>query len=109
MIMTMGGMNTCTRGYVKSTSFLLSNISWRISSATRHSGCKALKTTRLRCSVYNIIGSATLILNEPHSRASHVASFGVVVHPDFQRKGLGKQLIAALEQIARDKAIKKIE
>jgi GNAT superfamily N-acetyltransferase len=57
----------------------------------------------------NIVGSATLILNEPRSRASHVASFGVVVHPDFQRKGLGKRLIAALEQIARDKGIKKIE
>jgi GNAT superfamily N-acetyltransferase len=56
-----------------------------------------------------IIGSATLILNEPQSRASHVASFGVVVHPDFQRKGLGKQLIAALEQLALDRGIKKIE
>jgi GNAT superfamily N-acetyltransferase len=56
-----------------------------------------------------IIGSATLILNEPQSRTSHVASFGVVVHPDFQRKGLAKHLIAALEQIARDQGIKKIE
>jgi len=56
-----------------------------------------------------IVGSATLILNEPQSRASHVASFGIAVHPDFQRKGLGKQLIAALEQTARDRGIKKIE
>jgi GNAT superfamily N-acetyltransferase len=56
-----------------------------------------------------IIGSATLNLNEPQSRAFHVASFGVAVHPDFQRKGLGKQLIDALEQIARDRGIKKIE
>ena len=56
-----------------------------------------------------IIGSATLILNEPQSRASHVASFGIAVHPDFQRKGLGKQLIAALEQTAHDRGIKKIE
>jgi GNAT superfamily N-acetyltransferase len=56
-----------------------------------------------------IIGSATLNLNEPQSRAFHVASFGVAVHPDFQRKGLGKQLINALEQIARDRGIKKIE
>jgi L-phenylalanine/L-methionine N-acetyltransferase len=67
------------------------------------------KVTLLSLYKDNIIGSATLILNEPHSRASHVASFGVVVHPDFQRKGLGKQLIAALEQIARDQGIKKIE
>jgi GNAT superfamily N-acetyltransferase len=56
-----------------------------------------------------IIGTATLILNEPGSRASHVASFGIAIHPDFQRKGLGKRLIATLEQIARDRGIKKIE
>ena len=56
-----------------------------------------------------IIGSATLIMNEPQSRAAHVASFGVAVHPIFQRKGLGKLLIVALEQIARDRGIKKIE
>lgn len=56
-----------------------------------------------------IIGSATLNLNELHSRASHVASFGIAVHPDFQRKGLGKQLIAALEQTAHDLGIKKVE
>jgi len=56
-----------------------------------------------------IIGSATLIMNEPQSRAAHVASFGVAVHPAFQRKGLGKLLIVALEQIALDEGIKKIE
>ncbi len=67
------------------------------------------KITLLSLLEDKIIGSATLILNDPQSRASHVASFGVVVHPDFQRKGLGKRLIAALEQIARDKGIKKIE
>ena len=67
------------------------------------------KVTLLSIYKDNIVGSATLILNEPRLRASHVASFGVVVHPDFQRKGLGKRLIAALEQIARDKGIKKIE
>jgi GNAT superfamily N-acetyltransferase len=67
------------------------------------------KVTLLSLYEDKIIGSATLILNEPQSRASHVASFGVVVHPDFQRKGLAKQLIAGLEQIARDQGIKKIE
>jgi GNAT superfamily N-acetyltransferase len=67
------------------------------------------KVTVLSLHKDKIIGSATLNLNEPQSRSSHVASFGVAVHPDFQRKGLGKQLIAALEQIARDQGIKKIE
>jgi GNAT superfamily N-acetyltransferase len=56
-----------------------------------------------------IVGSATLILHDPQSRAAHVASFGVAVHPAFQRKGLGKLLIVALEQIALDQCIKKIE
>jgi GNAT superfamily N-acetyltransferase len=56
-----------------------------------------------------IVGSATLIVHDPQSRAAHVASFGVAVHPAFQRKGLGKLLIVALEQIALDQGIKKIE
>jgi GNAT superfamily N-acetyltransferase len=56
-----------------------------------------------------IIGSATLILNDPKSRAAHVASFGIAVHPDFQRKGLGKRLILALEEKAREQGITKIE
>jgi len=56
-----------------------------------------------------IIGSATLIMNDPQSRAAHVASFGVAVHPAFQRKGIGKLLIVALEQIALEQGIKKIE
>jgi len=56
-----------------------------------------------------IIGSATLIMNDPQSRAAHVASFGVAVHPAFQRKGVGKLLIVALEQIALEQGIKKIE
>ncbi len=56
-----------------------------------------------------IIGSATLVLNDPKSRAAHVASFGIAVHPDFQRKGLGKQLILALEEKALEMGITKIE
>jgi RimJ/RimL family protein N-acetyltransferase len=56
-----------------------------------------------------IIGSATLIMNEPQSRAAHVASFGIAVHPAFQQKGLGKRLVVALEQIALAQGIKKIE
>jgi len=67
------------------------------------------KITLLSTHKDKIIGSATLILNEPQSRSCHVASFGIVVHPDFQRKGLGKQLLAALERVARDQGIKKIE
>jgi GNAT superfamily N-acetyltransferase len=67
------------------------------------------KVTLLSFHKDKIVGTATLILKEPKSRDSHVASFGVAVHPNFQRKGLGKQLIAALEQIARDQGIKKIE
>ncbi|MGZ4846402.1 MAG: N-acetyltransferase family protein [Halobacteriota archaeon] len=56
-----------------------------------------------------IVGTATLIMNDPESRAAHVASFGVAVHPAFQRKSLGKLLIVALEQIALEQGIKKIE
>jgi GNAT superfamily N-acetyltransferase len=67
------------------------------------------KVTLLSTHKDKIIGTATLILNEPQSRASHVASFGIAVHPDFQRKGLAKQLLVALEQVARDRGIKKIE
>jgi GNAT superfamily N-acetyltransferase len=56
-----------------------------------------------------IIASATLILNDPRSRSAHIASFGIAVHPAFQKKGIGKILITALEEVARDKGITKIE
>ena len=73
------------------------------------SAFNANKITLLGLRQDKIVGSATLIMHEPQSRAAHVASFGVAVHPAFQRKGLGKKLIEALEQIAMDRGIKKIE
>ncbi len=56
-----------------------------------------------------IVGSASLILNDHHSRSAHTASFGVAVHPAFQKKGLGTALVTALEEIARDSGVEKIE
>ncbi|MGZ4935385.1 MAG: N-acetyltransferase family protein [Halobacteriota archaeon] len=56
-----------------------------------------------------IVASASLILSDHHSRSAHTASFGVAVHPAFQKKGLGTVLVTTLEEIARDKGIKKIE
>ncbi len=56
-----------------------------------------------------IVASASLNLNDKHSRSAHTAFFGVAVHPDFQKKGLGTVLVTALEEIARTRGIKKIE
>ncbi|MDD1720796.1 MAG: GNAT family N-acetyltransferase [Euryarchaeota archaeon] len=56
-----------------------------------------------------IVASASLNLSDHHSRSAHTASFGVAVHPAFQKKGLGTILVTTLEGIARDKGIKKIE
>lgn len=56
-----------------------------------------------------IVASASLILSDHHSRSAHIASFGVAVHPAFQKKGLGTFLVTTLESIAQDKGIKKIE
>ncbi len=56
-----------------------------------------------------IVASASLILSDRRSRSAHTASFGVAVHPAYQKKGLGTALLRALENIARDRSITKIE
>ncbi len=56
-----------------------------------------------------IVASASLILHDVHSRSAHTASFGVAVHPAFQKKGLGTVLVTALEEIARNSGVKKVE
>ncbi len=56
-----------------------------------------------------IVASASLNLSGDHSRSAHTASFGVAVHPAFQKRGIGTALVTTLEEIARGKGIKKIE
>ncbi len=72
-------------------------------------GINSNKTTLLGLHDGKIVASASLILNDVHSRSAHTASFGVAVHPAFQKRGLGRVLVTALEEIARGKRIKKIE
>jgi L-phenylalanine/L-methionine N-acetyltransferase len=43
-----------------------------------------------------IVGHAGLMPATAHLRRRHTASLGIAVHPDFQRRGLGSALMAAL-------------
>jgi len=67
------------------------------------------KTTLLGLHGGKIVASATLNLSGHTSRSAHTASFGVAVHPAFQKKRLGRVLVRTLEEIARDKGVTKIE
>ena len=46
-----------------------------------------------------VVGHLGILLNN-NPRRKHVATFGVVVHPDYQGKGVGKALIAELVRLA---------
>ncbi len=67
------------------------------------------KITLLGLHDRKIVASASLNLSGHHSRSAHTASFGVAVHPAFQKKRLGTVLVTTLEEIARDRGVTKIE
>jgi len=56
-----------------------------------------------------IIGIAQLSFDLDNNKIKHVGSWGVVIHPDFQNKGLGKSFIQTIEKIALNMGIKKLE
>ena len=56
-----------------------------------------------------IIGSTALRLNLEVKKRAHVGEWGIAIHPDFHNQGLGKRLLKILEDIAKDKGLKKLE
>jgi RimJ/RimL family protein N-acetyltransferase len=56
-----------------------------------------------------IIASASLKLNPINEKESHIGIWGIAIHPDFQNQGLGFELLTLLENIAKEKGLKKLE
>lgn len=55
-----------------------------------------------------IIAAATLGPFSRNESSRHVTGFGIVVHDDYQDKGLGTQLTQYMIDIAREKGLKKV-
>ncbi len=72
-------------------------------------GIDGEKVTLLGLHNGKIVASATLKLSDSRSRSAHTAFFGVAVQPAFQKQGLGTILVTALEEIARENGVEKIE
>ncbi len=56
-----------------------------------------------------IVASASLRLNPFNEKESHIGTWGIAIHPDFQNQGLGVKLLTLLENIAKEKGLKKLE
>jgi len=56
-----------------------------------------------------IMASASLKLNPFNEKESHIGTWGIAIHPNFQNQGLGVKLLTLLENIAKEKGIKKLE
>ena len=56
-----------------------------------------------------IMASASLKLNPFNEKESHIGTWGIAIHPDFQNQGLGLKLLTLLENIAKEKGLKKLE
>jgi len=56
-----------------------------------------------------IIASASLKLNPFNEKESHIGTWGIAIHPNFQNQGLGVKLLTLLENIAKEKGLKKLE
>ncbi|MFW9897938.1 MAG: GNAT family N-acetyltransferase [Candidatus Thorarchaeota archaeon] len=61
--------------------------------------------------IYNekIIASANLELNLRNKKMGHIGKWGIAIHPKFQNKGLGTRLLLIIENIAKEKGLKKLE
>ena len=55
------------------------------------------------------MASASLKLNPFNEKESHIGTWGIAIHPNFQNQGLGVKLLTLLENIAKEKGIKKLE
>lgn len=56
-----------------------------------------------------IIASSSLMINYKNKKMKHIGQWGIAVHPDFQNKGLGTEMLRIIEQIAIEKGLKKLE
>jgi ribosomal protein S18 acetylase RimI-like enzyme len=56
-----------------------------------------------------IIASSSLRLNLKINKRKHVGEWGIAIHPDFHNQGLGMRLLTIIEDIAKEKGLKRLE
>lgn len=56
-----------------------------------------------------IIASASLMFNEKKQKSKHVGNWGIAIHPDYHNNGLGMRLLSLMEDVAREKGLKRLE
>ena len=56
-----------------------------------------------------IIGHCSLHLTPQKKKLRHVGSWGLVIHPVFQNQGLGTRLLEIIEQIGKERGLKRLE
>jgi ribosomal protein S18 acetylase RimI-like enzyme len=56
-----------------------------------------------------IIASSNLTVSSYYKKETHIGRWGIVVHPDFQNKGLGTKLLKIIEQTSIEKGLIKLE
>ncbi len=61
--------------------------------------------------IYNqrIIVSAGVSVNLKLKKINHVGNWGISVHPDFQNQGLGAKILKIIEDIAKERGLKRLE
>ncbi len=48
-------------------------------------------------------------MNPFNEKESHIGTWGIVIHPNFQNQGLGAKLLTLLENVAKQRGLKKLE
>ena len=60
--------------------------------------------------LYNnkIIGTSSLRTNFRIKKQRHIGSWGIAIHPEFHNQGLGTKLLTIIEDLAKEKGLKKL-
>ncbi len=56
-----------------------------------------------------IVASASLRMNPFNEKESHIGTWGIAIHHDFQNQGLGARLLTLLENVVKQRGLKKLE
>jgi len=56
-----------------------------------------------------IVGQLSIMLHDPRSRTAHIATLGIAIRPDYQRRSLGTVLYTLAEQLAHERGLEKLE
>jgi len=56
-----------------------------------------------------VVGQANLSVNTLSPRVKHIGKWSIVIHPEFQNKGLGAQMLMCIEVMAKKLGLLRLE